>query len=252
MRTGGVEPPQREATALQAAELTGAQRPRRETEGGIGSPQPLRPALCTSPCSVTSSAHPSAGRSWSLRGWDSNPRSRAHEARGDNRSPTARSGWLESNQRSPVPETGGVARLPHSQVSRRPWNRTTLYRRIRAGPAQPARRRWVAAASGPYGCAARQLRPRQRTPSGICPAAGEDPSSVIRSHGIRLANKKSALAARAPGGCAAGQLRPATAGRLQGCAPAAGADRAAGIRSADSCLAQNMGEAGLEPAASRL
>ena len=27
-----------------------------------------------------------------------------------------RSGWLESNQRSPVPETGGVARLPHSQM----------------------------------------------------------------------------------------------------------------------------------------
>jgi hypothetical protein len=147
------------ATALQAAELAGAQRPRERMEGGLGSPQPetetspsdglrsqllpigasasacprrhlltgrpwrlveasctLGPALCTSPCSVTSSAHPSEGRSSSLRGWDSNPRSRAHEARGDNRSPTARSGWLESNQRSPVPETGGVARLPHSQV----------------------------------------------------------------------------------------------------------------------------------------
>ena len=59
------------------------------------------------------------------RGWDSNPRSRAHEARGDSRSPTAlralcarrdRSGRLESNQRSPVPETGGMAKLPHSQV----------------------------------------------------------------------------------------------------------------------------------------
>jgi hypothetical protein len=54
------------------------------------------------------------------RGWDSNPRSRAHEAREDSRSSTAlrartRSGRLESNQRSPVPETGGVA-VPHSQT----------------------------------------------------------------------------------------------------------------------------------------
>ena len=32
-------------------------------------------------------------------------------------SPTALSGRLESNQRSPVPETGGVATLPHGQLS---------------------------------------------------------------------------------------------------------------------------------------
>lgn len=47
-----------------------------------------------------------------MRGWDSNPRSRAHEAREDSRSPTAQSVWLESNQRSPVPETGGVTDSP--------------------------------------------------------------------------------------------------------------------------------------------
>jgi hypothetical protein len=46
------------------------------------------------------------------RGWDSNPRSRAHEAREDSLSSTAQSARLESNQRSPVPETGGVAVSP--------------------------------------------------------------------------------------------------------------------------------------------
>ncbi len=66
------------------------------------------------------------------RGWDSNPRSRAHEAREDSRSSTAlrtadgggskvrrrlRSGRQESNLRSPVPKTGGVAKLPHDQMN---------------------------------------------------------------------------------------------------------------------------------------
>ena len=110
----------------------------------------LGPALCTSPCSVTPSASPSASRSFKLwflprmpalpasarggiglievvmlrrsrsglrsvkRGWDSNPRSRAHEAREDSLSSTAQSARLESNQRSPVPETGGVAVSPTS------------------------------------------------------------------------------------------------------------------------------------------
>ena len=54
------------------------------------------------------------------RGWDSNPRSRAHEAREDSRSSTARrslererrSGRQDSNLRSPTPEVGGVARSP--------------------------------------------------------------------------------------------------------------------------------------------
>jgi hypothetical protein len=40
MRTGGVEPPQREATALQAAELTGAQRSRER-----GRPTGIEPVL---------------------------------------------------------------------------------------------------------------------------------------------------------------------------------------------------------------
>jgi hypothetical protein len=107
-------------------------RPPRDTEGGIGSPQPgaetlpsdgpgascftfrqscqrdshaatphrsalgacrpsctLGPALC--PALVPSLPRPPVdGRSCRLRGWDSNPRSRAHEAREDNRSSTAR------------------------------------------------------------------------------------------------------------------------------------------------------------------
>ena len=53
------------------------------------------------------------------RGWDSNPRSRAHEAREDSRSSTAlerRSGRQESNLRSPAPEAGGVATLPYDQT----------------------------------------------------------------------------------------------------------------------------------------
>ena len=45
--------------------------------------------------------------------WDSNPRSRAHEAREDSLSSTARSARLESNQRSPAPKAGGVASLPY-------------------------------------------------------------------------------------------------------------------------------------------
>jgi hypothetical protein len=54
------------------------------------------------------------------------------------RNPVQRSGRLDSNQCSPVPETGGVAKLPHDQIDRRPWSRTRLYRRIRPVPAQPA------------------------------------------------------------------------------------------------------------------
>ena len=89
------------------------------------------------------------------------------------------SGRQDSNLRSPTPEVGGVARLPYDQMrggpwgpatsyspagiepaargvealcssaelrgDRRPWNRTTLHRRIRAAPAQSACRRcWFA------------------------------------------------------------------------------------------------------------
>src|SRR5689334_16925395 len=107
MRTGGVEPPQREATGLQPAELAGAQRPRE-----VGRPTGFEPAparFTTSdaavtpqpPCTGTAGLEPAAlrltserspselrpRRQW--RGWDSNPRSRAHEAREDSRSSTA-------------------------------------------------------------------------------------------------------------------------------------------------------------------
>jgi hypothetical protein len=54
-----------------------------------------------------------------VRGWDSNPRSRAHEAREDNRSSTAQSGWQESNLRSPAPEAGGVAFSPTARSEHR-------------------------------------------------------------------------------------------------------------------------------------
>jgi hypothetical protein len=54
-----------------------------------------------------------------VRGWDSNPRSRAHEAREDNRSSTAQSGWQESNLRSPAPKAGGVAISPTARSEQR-------------------------------------------------------------------------------------------------------------------------------------
>ena len=54
-----------------------------------------------------------------VRGWDSNPRSRAHEAREDNRSSTAQSGRQESNLRSPAPEAGGVAFSPTARCEQR-------------------------------------------------------------------------------------------------------------------------------------
>ena len=54
-----------------------------------------------------------------VRGWDSNPRSRAHEAREDNRSSTAQSGWQESNLRSPAPKAGGVASSPTARSEHR-------------------------------------------------------------------------------------------------------------------------------------
>jgi hypothetical protein len=108
------------------------------------------------------------------RGWDSNPRSRAHEAREDSRSSTARrsltrakiwsagfepaisdarSRWGGRSPLRPVsscspaglePATRGVEALCSSaelRGDRRPWNRTTLHRHIRTAPTQPARRR---------------------------------------------------------------------------------------------------------------
>ena len=73
-------------------------------------------------CRAANAARPAN----TARGWDSNPRSRAHEAREDSLSSTAQSARLESNQRSPVPETGGVAVSPtgrsESQYPRRESN----------------------------------------------------------------------------------------------------------------------------------
>jgi hypothetical protein len=71
---------------------------------------------------LTSERSSSELRPHAWRGWDSNPRSRAHEAREDSRSSTALdlSGRQESNLRSPAPEAGGVATLPHDQVSEVP------------------------------------------------------------------------------------------------------------------------------------
>ena len=80
----------------------------------------LGPMLCIAlvPSLPRPARRQAVPRKW--RGWDSNPRSRAHEAREDSRSSTAhagRSGRQDSNLRSPVPETGGVAKLPHSQMT---------------------------------------------------------------------------------------------------------------------------------------
>ena len=187
VRTGGVEPPQHEATGLQPAELTDAQRPQRGVAdrartGASGltlpdaaaTPRPPRsgddrrrtgdlspdkrvlsqlsyvPAAprpdssarrrkgpltpsCTgrlvrrraagSCCRAGGSSPPrvaadAAASDW--RGWDSNPRSRAHEAREDSRSSTAQSGRQESNLRSPAPEAGGVTKLPYDQMDQHP------------------------------------------------------------------------------------------------------------------------------------
>ena len=78
-----------------------------------------------------------------MRGWDSNPRSRAHEAREDSRSSTAhrRSGRQESNLRSPVPETGGVAVSPTSQTEDTPGGTRTRSFRVESPASSPLRPR---------------------------------------------------------------------------------------------------------------
>jgi hypothetical protein len=197
MRTGGVEPPQPEATRLQRGELSRAQRPLEEVRGGLASPNrrgallerlrshPLPvgtpashhrgpPGTCPVPLATPNDGPRSAKRQplfrhslgppvgrpilqW--RGWDSNPRSRAHEAREDGPSSTARglAGWSRtSDLRCPKPAGWP---LPYSQrcrarpwrrpEGRRPWNRTTLHRRIRAALSQPARRRFLRHRSEP-------------------------------------------------------------------------------------------------------
>jgi hypothetical protein len=81
-------------------------------EAGTTGLEPAASRL-TSECSARLSYAPK------VRGWDSNPRSRAHEAREDNRSSTAQSGWQESNLRSPAPEAGGVACSPTARSEHR-------------------------------------------------------------------------------------------------------------------------------------
>ena len=133
MRTGGVEPPQPEALALQAGELANAQRPR---ERG-GRPDSNRRRRDHDPeCLPLYHGHSGDGRArtgglspdkralWpselrprESRGWDSNPRSRAHEAREDNRSSTAlRQVWLAGLEPA-IPGFQGRwgGQLPHSQ-----------------------------------------------------------------------------------------------------------------------------------------
>src|SRR5262245_27583938 len=107
MRTGGVEPPQREAAGLQPAELTGAQRPRgtrvtdRARTGAArlttsnacrlhhGHHETGTTGLEPAASRLTSERSPLLSYAPEERGWDSNPRSRAHEAREDSRSSTA-------------------------------------------------------------------------------------------------------------------------------------------------------------------
>jgi hypothetical protein len=176
MRTDGVEPPQHEAPRLQRGELTGcsasayvngkggrpgSNRRRRGSQPRVlplhhghhesgddrtrtGGLSPDKRVLCTSEL-----------RPRRVRGWDSNPRSRAHEAREDNRSSTAQSGWQESNLRSPAPEAGGVATLPYSQ------KRTTST----PGGIRTRSFRVESPASSPF------------RPQGQAPAAGLEPAS---------------------------------------------------------------------------
>ena len=93
----------------QRREAAGWPPPAREARTGTTGFEPA-PSRLTSERSAPLSYAPK------LRRWDSNPRSRAHEAREDGPSSTALSDWQESNLRSPVPETGGVASLPYSQM----------------------------------------------------------------------------------------------------------------------------------------
>ena len=107
VRTGGVEPPQRAAAGLRPVELANARRPR--GRGGRpgsnrrqrGSQPRVLPTTPRPPWTGTTGLEPATSRLTSecssqlsyapieARGWDSNPRSRAHEAREDSRSSTA-------------------------------------------------------------------------------------------------------------------------------------------------------------------
>ena len=90
----------------------------------------LGPALCTSPCSVTSSARPSAGQSSSSAGGI-----RTHGLELMRLARTAaplprKSGRLESNQRSPAPEAGGMALFPTTSLIQTPGGTRTRSLRV--------------------------------------------------------------------------------------------------------------------------
>ena len=192
------------------------------------------------------------------RGWDSNPRSRAHEAREDSRSSTARRsleesedlvgrirtcdlrrpksvGWpispttsqLPSSPAGLEPATRGVEALCSSaelRGDRRPWNRTTLDRRIRAAPAQPARRRGLFASAIPR---------RGIPPLGSPPAAGHIPEGVgfaAATARARLASRREDSNLRPPpsqGGARSAELRRVERSRRESNPPHPGDSRAA-------------------------
>jgi hypothetical protein len=109
VRTGGVEPPRRAATGLQPAELADAQRPRergdRPDSNRYREDHDLGCCRYTTATTTYEVSGDDRTRTGGLspdkrlllplsyapgwRGWDSNPRFRAHEAREDSRSSTA-------------------------------------------------------------------------------------------------------------------------------------------------------------------
>ena len=148
VRTGGVEPPQREATGLQPAELADAQASARK-EGWPAGLEPAPAGLTTPGASVYTTATTKAGTAGlepaaSRLTSECSPRLsyapvpvhrlarrpgptldsaggiRTHGLELMRLARTAaplprKSGRQESNLRSPAPEAGGVATLPYSQ-----------------------------------------------------------------------------------------------------------------------------------------
>jgi hypothetical protein len=182
VRTGGVEPPQRGAAALQAVELADAQRPHQGARAALVRPSALtgrhdrrrtrthargsRPdsnrycevhdlGCCRYTTATMDGDDGTRTRDRSpdkrqllplsyvpeWRGWDSNPRSRAHEARGDSRSPTARV-WpagVEPAISGSRHRRGGP--LPHSQMQRNPRRDSNPRFRVESPASSPSRPR---------------------------------------------------------------------------------------------------------------
>ncbi len=76
----------------------------------------LGPALCTSPCSVTSLARPSASQSSSSAGGIRTHGLELMRLAGTAAPLPRKSGRQESNQRSPAPEAGGIALFPTTSL----------------------------------------------------------------------------------------------------------------------------------------